>query len=203
MIPKFAAFAKSRIKKVSQMNDDEITDTVFEQTRQFVDFLIEIVTAKKDYDPALISQLKARKDSFQTSNAKLQPESNQNVKYPTKSYRICDMNKSFVDLLKKIFDVDDTKLQQEVFKYKDIALAKPLHHDVQELAKIQVNLDNFSSDTALQQWKERQEHIKSQVINRYKIPSDLTLFTYTANSSDEDYYVLPKNGELRIYFQTL
>lgn len=203
LIPKFAAFANQELKKVSQMNDDEITDTVFEQTRQFVDFLIEIVTAKKDYDPALISQLKARKDSFQTSNAKLQPESNQNVKYPTKSYRISDMNKSFVDLLKKIFDVDDTKLQQDVFKYKDIALAKPLHHDVQELAKIQVNLDNFSSDTALQQWKERQEHIKSQVINRYKIPSDLTLLPIPPIPSDEDYYVLPKNGELRIYFQTL
>lgn len=207
LISKFTAFASQELRKVSEFeNDDALNKTVFKQTRSFIDLLIELIKNKKDFDSGLISQLNQRKDSFQDkSNSKLiQPEQNQNVKYPTKSYRISDMNKSAIELIKKIFGVDDTQLQQDVFKYKDISLAKPAHNDAKELIKVPISIDNnFVSDVALNQWKERQQNMTNQVINRYKIPADLTLLPLPPLPQGEDFFIIPRNGEARSYFMSL
>ncbi|RCK60585.1 hypothetical protein Cantr_08658 [Candida viswanathii] len=114
------------------------------------------------------------------------------------------MNKSVVEFVKKVFGVDDTQLQQDVFKYKDVSLAKPVHNDAKELANVSVNVENnFASQLAYTQWKERQQNMTNQVINRYKIPADLTLLPLPALPQGEDYFIIPKNGEARNFFMSL
>ncbi|KAL6453780.1 hypothetical protein SBY92_005353 [Candida maltosa Xu316] len=188
LIFKFAAFSNQELKKITQLSDEELNQN-------------NVTNNKKDYDSALVNQLKQRKqDVLQKNKSKNNDTKSTNVKYPTKSYRITDMNTNYIDLVKKIFNVDDTQLQSDVFKYKDIALAKPVHNDTKQFEKLNTNASNFPSESALSQWKSRQATMRSQILNRYKIPADLTLLPLPNLPEGEEYYIIPKTDDSRNFF---
>ncbi|KAG7661380.1 uncharacterized protein J8A68_005075 [[Candida] subhashii] len=203
LIPKFAACANQELKKIYNYADDELSEIVFSQTRKFIDMLINIVNSTKEKDSAIISKLQDTKQSFTSSKQRTPSTQDQfdgNVKYPKKSYRLTDFNKSSINLLKSLFNVDDIKLQQDVFKYKDISLAKPLHRDIKEFLQSGRNLDTFTSAEARSQCKERQKAMADQLMSKYKIPADSTLLSIPPVPQGEQYYVLPKPEESRSLF---
>lgn len=202
LIPKFAACANQELKKVSNYADDELSEVVFGQTRKFIDMLIDIVNSGKDKDLAVISKLQDTKKSFQS---KQQPASNQeqfngNMKYPKKSYRLSDFNKSSINIVKSLFKVDDIQLQQDVFKYKDISLAKPLHKDIKTFIQSEMDPITFLSTESRSQWKQRQQALADQVLSKYKIAPDVTLLPIPPLPQGDKYYILPNPEDSRAFF---
>ncbi|RLV93070.1 Uncharacterized protein JA1_002747 [Spathaspora sp. JA1] len=207
LIPKFAAFSNQELKKVANYPEDEMSEIVFRQTRTFIDMLIEIVSVRKDKDGLVISKLQDTKHSF-TSKKPQQPQSlessiNGNVRYPTKSYRVTDIDSNYINLLKKLFTVDDIQIQQDIFKYKDLALAKHVHKDSKEFLKNEIPITRFTQEESLTQWKKRQQAISTQLTNRYKVLAELALLPLPPIPNGEQFYILPKYGEERSCFFTL
>ncbi|CAI5758750.1 unnamed protein product [Candida verbasci] len=190
IITKFASFANLELKNIGITDDEEIKKNTFKQTISFIDYLIEIVKSKKDYDNNIITKLNERKKNFE-SNRK-QETSNGNNKYLPKSYRVADLNPNLVKLFKQLFKVDDVQLQLDVFKYKDTALAKPFHKDIKDLESISSsNRPKFQSEDTFNSWIERQKAISQQCINRYKIPAEVQLLPLPPKQ--DDFYILPNN----------
>ncbi|EGW34736.1 uncharacterized protein SPAPADRAFT_53159 [Spathaspora passalidarum NRRL Y-27907] len=205
LIPKFAASANQELKIVANYAEDDMSEIVFRQTRIFIDMLIEIVSVRRDKDASVIAKLQDTKRSFTSKKPAPSLESSVtgSVRYPQKSYRLTDLDKNYIGLLKTLFTVDDIKIQQDVFKYKDMALAKHVHKDSKEFLKCDPPMDKFPSREVMNQWKKRQESIAASLVTRYKVPAELALLPVPPIPAGEQFHILPRYGEERSCFFTL
>ncbi|KAI5902756.1 Uncharacterized protein K4G60_g1900 [Candida parapsilosis] len=200
LIPKFAAYANQELRKVGVVDENEIKSEVFRQSSEFIDILIEILKNKKESDQTLISRLYERKNEFKGSSPKKNP-AKEEFKYPTKSYRVDDMSNRLLKVFRTIFQTNDTKIQTDVFKYKNSVSTKQLHEDVKLLLSHEQENSSFASKyAAAQLWSKRQKDIASQLQSRYKIVSDSSQAHTTPIPQNETFHILPPTAKSRSLF---
>lgn len=190
LIPKFAAYANQELRKVGVVDENEIKVEVFRQSSEFIDILINILKSKKDSDQALISRLRERKKELKGSLVS-KNSAKEEFKYPTKSYRVDDMNEKFLQVFREVFQVNNTKIQTDVFKYKDSASAKQLHEDLKNILSIEQIGSEYANEYAAQSWRKRQNDIASHLQTRYKIVSDSNQLSTAPVPQNEQFHILP------------
>ncbi|KAI3403203.2 hypothetical protein KGF56_004000 [Candida oxycetoniae] len=200
LIPKFAAYANQELKKVGIIDEEEITTSVFKQTTDFIDMLLTVLRSKKEPDQIIISKLLERRDEFAKNRIKneAKEEGATVSKYPTKSYRVEDMNDRLVQTTKDLFQVDNVKIQTDVFKYKDTALASCAHDDISKLKLKLDSLQRFASEDDSIAWTRRRSNLELQVKNRYKTVNKTN--SLPKIPPNEEFYMLPKASQIRKLF---
>ncbi|CAK9438809.1 uncharacterized protein LODBEIA_P30330 [Lodderomyces beijingensis] len=214
LIAKFASYANQELKKIGVTNEEEVSAGVFEQTTQFIDMIIVMLKTKKDADQGLVLKLHEHKDGFK--GRKVKAESKEALKFPTKSYRLEDMNNMLVQIVLDTFKVNKIKMQADVFKYKDFALPHLLHEDVDKFFELEkekekekekkkendISGKENSSGEALKLYNERQLRMKSQVKARYKLTPGLKN-SPTSLPLEEQFYTIPRISEIRSLYVRL
>ncbi|ABN67422.2 hypothetical protein PICST_48230 [Scheffersomyces stipitis CBS 6054] len=212
VVMKFVALANKELVKLDTVPQHDISVAVFKQEETFVQQLIELVTKDKDSE-AIIERLQETRDSLKPTKVSSSTSamgnlsiSDSNAQYPKPSFRVTDMNMSWIELLQKLFSLDQVKIQQDVFRLKDIAQEKPLQKDIQQvLFFLDKNLgsfapESFTSRDAYQSWKERQIAFCEQLQKKYQVPPAMKLLPIPPVPEKEDFYVFPRTTLTRSYF---
>ncbi|KAI5956670.1 hypothetical protein CANMA_004507 [Candida margitis] len=202
LIPKFAAYANQELRKVGVVDETEIKSEVFRQSSEFIDILINILKSKKDSDQALISRLYERKNEFK-GNSGPKNSAKEEFKYPTKSYRVDDMNEKLLQVFRAVFDVNNTKIQTDVFKYKDSVSTKQLHEDVKNVLSKSEENGEYTNELAAQSWSKRQQDIVSQLQARYKVVTDSNIPRAPSIPQNEEFHILPPSFKARGFYLLL
>ncbi|KAG5416730.1 hypothetical protein I9W82_005694 [Candida metapsilosis] len=201
LIPKFAAYANQELRKLGFVDETEIKSEVFRQSSEFIDMLINILKGKKDPDQTLIARLNERKAEIKGKSGS-KNSSKEEFKYPTKSFRVDDMSEKLLKEFRDVFQVNNTKIQTDVFKYKDSVSTKNLHEDVKNVLSSEEKSADYANDYATQEWKKRQNDIASQLHARYKVVHDSHKLTLSV-PQDEQFHVLPPIAKARDLFRLL
>lgn len=209
LVMKFVSCANKELVKISELPPHEISEQVFKQATSFVQILIDLIRRDKDSD-AFISTLEETKESLKPkSNNTVVNVDTVNVQYPKPSYRITDMDQSLVQLIQDLFNVDQVKLQQDVFKFKDLAKEKTLQKDINQiqfyLGKDLGHLSpkSFCSEKAYKLWKEGEESSCNSLLEKYQVPPSLKLLPVPDLPSGDDFYILPRSAHTKKYYVML
>ncbi|KAK6456182.1 uncharacterized protein RJT20DRAFT_128003 [Scheffersomyces xylosifermentans] len=217
LVMKFVAVANKELVKLDDTPSHEISEIAFRQAETFVSQLIELLARDKDAE-AIIEKLQETKSSLKpakpasksssTSLANLSIQDT-NVQYPKPSFRITDMGSTWIDLIQKIFSVDSVKIQQDVFRLKDLAQEKPLHKDIQQVMFYigkdlgEFSAESFDSTSSYIAWKERQNTLCDQLTKKYQVPPAMKLLPIPPIPDGEDFYIFPRTKLVRPFFVTL
>ncbi|CAH6718934.1 uncharacterized protein CLIB1444_01S17766 [[Candida] jaroonii] len=211
LLMKFTSCANKEVTKLGNFPPSDISNIVFKQCNEFVSYLIQIVEKEKNAE-LIIKKLNEHRDSLKPkpSTPSISNNSNSsNVKYLKPSYNVKDMDKGLIELLVKLFKVDNTKLQQDIFKFKDLAQEKQLHNDIKQILFYldkdlgQYNPRSFVEEEYYQQWKSREQAGCEYLTNKYQIPAAMKLMSIPKLPPGEDFYVLPPSSMTRAFFTIL
>lgn len=215
LVMKFVSSADKELVKIGSVPSNEISSHVFKQTGVFVQILISLVRQDRNCEQ-IVAKLKEYKESLKpkagpiaSSASKSTSTATGSLKYPNPSFRVADMEQAMINLVSKIFNVDKIKIQQDVFKVKDLAQEKTLHKDVQQIQFYlskdlgQLTARLFLEPQFYEDWKAREESLCSQLLNKYQIPAAVKLLPTPLLPSGEDFYILPTTQLSRSYFVVL
>ncbi|KAI5966645.1 hypothetical protein KGF57_000609 [Candida theae] len=202
LIPKFASCVDPEMRKLGVIDDNEIKSETFRQTSEFIDILIGVLKSKKDSDRALISRLNDRKNEFKGSQVSKRTDKEE-FTYPKKSYRVDDLNEKLLKPFRDIFQVNNTKIQTDLFKFKDSVSANHLREDAKNVLSSEEKYGDYASNYAVQAWRNRQNDIASQLQSRYKIVNESRSPPLAAVPQGEQFYILPPINQARRFYMQL
>lgn len=213
LVMKFVSCANKELVKIGTIPGHEVSSAIFKQAEGFVQILISLIQKDKNSD-LIISKLQGQKESLKP-NSKAPPSSSSSssslgsVRYPQPSFRTTDMDQAHIDLIVKLFSVDIVKIQQDVFKFKDLAQAKTLHKDINQVLFYldkdlgQYTSKSFADEHIYQDWKHREKLGCEQLISKYQIPPSIKLLPVPPLPSGDDFYVLPTSSSTKPFFVML
>lgn len=209
LLMKFTSCANKEVTKLGNFPSSEISNIVFKQCNEFVLYLIQIVQKEKNAE-LIIKKLNEHKDSLKPKpSTPLTNATSSDLKYLKPSYNVKDMDQGMIELLVKLFKVDNTKLQQDIFKFKDLAQEKQLHNDIKQILFYldkdlgQFNPKSFDNEEFYQQWKSREQNGCEYLTNKYQIPAAMKLMLIPKLPPGENFYVLPPSSMTRAFFTIL
>lgn len=212
-VMKFVSSANKEVVKVGTTANDKISSTVMSQAETFVEILISLIQKDKNSE-VIISKLRTCMDSLKPSNKEASPTRSQrgsriSVQYIQPSYRYTDIDQGIISTIMNIFSVDLVKLQQDIFRFKDICSAKPLHKDLNQIIfYLEKDLGQFAPEhfgdvSAYLNWKERELSTCKNLKTKYEIPPNLKLLSTPPLSSGEDFYILPPSHLTKPFYVVL
>lgn len=217
LVMKFVSCANKELLKIGTIPSNEISSEVFKQAGKFVQILISLIQKDKNSD-AIIAKLEKHKESLKpiskvklnhVGDGSVSSQLDSSAKYPQPSFRITDMDKGCISLISELFAVDQVKLQQDIFKYKDLSQPKALHKDINQILFYldkdlgQYTSKSFTSEVAYHEWKARERHGCEQLMAKYQIPSSMKLLPVPALPSGDDFYVFPTSSSTKPFFVIL
>lgn len=210
LVMKFVSSANKEVVKLGTIPHDEILNMVFKQAEIFVQILISLIQKDKNSD-AIIAKLREHKESLKPSVKQVNGPSPvpDNATYLKPTFRVTDMEKPMIELIQQLFSVDQIKLQQDVFKFKDLAQEKTLHKDIQQVSFYlgkdlgKFTAKSFASNEAYQQWKQRENSLCQAILSKYPIPAAMKLIEAPPLPSGEDFYILPPSSLTKVYYVNL
>lgn len=218
LLMKFVSAANKEITKVGSFPPSETSQIVFKQATEFVKILIKLVEREKNSE-LIINKLNEHKDSLNpkrptlsnassfSSNSSLSQSSN--VKYNQPSFKVSDMDQGMMELVKGLFHFDLNKVQQDVFRFKDLVLEKTLHADIQQILFYldkelgQFVPKSFVNEPAYTSWKTREKQGCESLTNKYQVPASMKLLLTPKLPPGEDFYILPSSSMTRKYYVIL
>lgn len=221
LVMKFVSCADKEVVKMGTVPSSEVSDTVFKQAGAFVQILIKLlqndskgdqVTKKlQEYKESLKPKSKSGSSASPTSSSSSASSTSAagSVKFLQPSFRVSDMDQSMILLIGSIFLVDSVKIQQDIFKLKDLAQEKALHKDIQQIQFYlgkdlgQLSEKNFLHKEYYDAWKVREEGFCNQLLVKYQVPAAVKLMSIPPLPSGDDFYVLPTTSLTRSYFVVL
>lgn len=212
LVMRFVSCANKELLKMG-VDGPETARSVFVQASTFVQILIGLLQKEKNAD-AIVAKLEEHKELLNPhpgSKTGLNPAlaDLDGAQYVQPSFRATDMDRLMVQLVEKLFLVLLVKLQQDIFRLKDIAREKTLHRDIQQVSFYlgkdvgQFQRNSFSSDTAYNLWKERETRNLDELSAKYPVPASQKLLAPPPLPSGEDFYIFPSSHLTRVYFVTL
>lgn len=207
LVMKFVSCANKELTKLGVIRAADISDVVFKQADTFVSILIGLIKKDKDESEVLIAKLKENREALKPKSAFVKDDRiDENDTYPNPSFRVTDMDQSLITLTQQIFQVDQVKIQQDIFKFKDLALIKSLNKD---LAQVQFylqkdlgyyNPSSFRTAKDYQSWKLKENEAVATLLEKYKVPPHLKLLPIADLPSGYNFYILPPGIQMRSYF---
>lgn len=210
LVMKFVSSANKEVVKIGTIPQDEILVIVFRQAEVFVQILISLIQKDK-YSDAIISKLREHKGSLKPT-VKLSNSTSpvpSDATYLKPSFRVTDMEKPMIELIQQVFSVDLVKLQQDVFRLKDLAHEKTLHKDIQQVSFYlgkdlgKYTSKNFENHEAYTQWKQREHSLCQSILVKYPIPAAMKLIEAPTLPSGEDFFILPPTALAKVYYVNL
>lgn len=211
ILMKFVASANKEVMKIGTFQSSEVSSIVFKHANIFVSILVTLVDKEKHKD-LIITKLQEHKDSLNPNKSISSKTSStsslngQNAKYLKPSFKITDMDQGIIQLIESMFGFNLTKLQQDLFKVKDLAQEKTLQQDINQLLFYldkdlgQFVPTSFTSIDAYNLWKEREKKNLEQLQKKYPVPASMKLLQIPRLPAGEDFYVLPPNNMTRSLF---
>lgn len=216
LVMKFVSCANKELVKIGTIPSSDMSSVIFKQAGSFVQILISLIQKDKNSD-SIIAKLQEHKESLKpinkskptlsgTSSSSSATMAGSTVKYPQPSFRITDMDKGHISLITGLFSIDQIKLQQDIFKYKDLSQPKALHKDINQILFYldkdlgQFTSKSFSSERAYTEWKQRERYGCEQLISKYQVPSSMKLLPVPPLPSGEDFYVFPTSSSTKSFF---
>lgn len=215
LVMKFVSCANKELVKIGTIPSSDMSSVIFKQAGSFVQILISLIQKDKNSD-VIIAKLQEHKESLKPSNKAKPTQSAASsstagsiVKYPQPSFRITDIDQGYINLITELFSIDQVKLQQDIFKFKDLSQPKALHKDINQILFYldkdlgQFTSKSFSNEKAYDEWKEREKYGCEQLMSKYHIPSNMKLLPVPPLPSGEDFYVFPTSSSTKPFFVIL
>lgn len=212
LVMRFVSCANKELLKMG-VDGPETARSVFVQASTFVQILIGLLQKEKNAD-AIVVKLEEHKELLNPhSKAKTGLGTSlselESVQFLQPSFRASDMDRQMVELVERLFLVLLVKLQQDIFRLKDLAREKTLHRDIQQVSFYlgkdlgQCQRASFCSDAAYAAWKKRESKNLDELAAKYPVPAAQKLLPTPPLPSGEDFYVFPSSHLTRVYFVTL
>lgn len=214
ILMKFVASANKEVVKIGTFQSSEVSTLVFKHATVFVSILLTLVEKEKNKD-MIITKLQEHKDSLnpQKTNVSKAASStslnSQNVKFLKPSFKITDMDQGIIQLIESIFNFNLTKLQQDLFKVKDLVQEKTLHQDINQLLFYldkdlgQFVPKSFGDMDSYNGWKQRERSNLEQLQKKYPVPPSMKLLQIPRLPAGEEFYVIPPNSMTKPFFVVL
>ncbi|WEJ97757.1 hypothetical protein PSN45_005316 [Yamadazyma tenuis] len=212
LLMKFVASSNREIIKLGSIPQSEISNVVFKQANEFVSILIGLVEKEKNRD-LIVSKLNEHRDSLNPQKPKSSSSSvsltSANVRYNKPSFKITDLDQATVTLLQDLFKFDSVKIQQDIFRVKDIVQEKALHQDIKQvLFYLEKDLGQFPPSSFVNNevysvWKSKEKANCESLIAKYPVPASMKLMSIPKLPLGEDFYILPRSSLARKFFVVL
>lgn len=209
LVMKFVSSANKEVVKLQSIPQEEISTVVFKQAEVFVQILISMIHKDKTSD-AVIAKLKEQQQALQPKSTPVRsaPGSGDET-FLKPSFRVSDMDQAMMGAVQSLFTVDSVKLQQDVFRLKDLATEKTLHQDLKQIEFYlgkdlgQFSRKSFLTEEAYAAWKAREAATIDALRAKYPVPSAAKLLETSPLPSGSDFYVLPPSHATRLYYIAL
>lgn len=212
LVMKFVSSANKEVVKVGLVSSDEVALVVFRHTETFVDIIMLLVQKDRNSE-AIIAKLNEHKQSLKPGTPTIQTRpsftslNSAIMKYSEPSFKVSDLDQGYVALLCEFFRVDHNILQSDIHRLRPIVNPKTLHKDVNkfllQLAENTSLVNNFVSKDAHAEWKKNAIRDCNYLTNKYPIPATLRLQSVPDLERTEEYYYLPPQLKILIYYTEL
>lgn len=207
LVMKFVVCANKELVKLGSASDGvSVSASVIEQTGTFVQILISIVQSDRSGE-----QVKARLREYKDLLGKPRATTGDvatvsSATYKQPSFRLSDMEVAKVEVVYKLFGVNEVKLQQDVFKLKELALERTLQQDIKQ---VQFFLDkdlgqslerDFVAKEFYDAWRQREEGLCQQILAKYQPVAANKILPVPSLPTGEDFYILPSIRVARSFF---
>ncbi|KAL7666887.1 C2 domain-containing protein [[Candida] zeylanoides] len=207
LVMKFVVCANKELIKLGSASDGaSISASVIEQTGTFVQMLISLVQSDRSGEQVK-ARLREYKDSLgkpRTTNGDVATVSSATYKQP--SFRLSDMEVAKVEIVYKLFDVNEVKLQQDVFRLKELASERTLQQDIKQVQFFlgkdlgQSSERDFVAKEFYEAWRQREEGFCQQILAKYQPVAANKLPPVPPLPAGEDFYILPSIRVARSFF---
>lgn len=215
LVMKFVSASNKEVVKLGLIPPEKVSLEVFKQTEKFVKIMILLVQKEKNSE-ALVAKLNEHMASLKPKLASvdsllplLPNVTGQNLKYPTPSFKVNDMDQGDMLLLQALFGLDVATIQQDVERLKGLVTAKTLHKDVEQVLFYlgknigKLSPDKFSTQEAYLQWKDRETAMCEHLTKKYVVHAHMKLLPIPAMPAGEEFYIMPSTLNIKPYFVTL